>query len=88
MIHEEFLLETMHGKYYPDHPLWKHMLAIVLAVKARGENQYIAAEYSVNSLALLFFFRPVFPNCSFYMGNCTHDYTNVVKILTLCHFFK
>lgn len=64
------------------------MLAIVLIVKARGENQYIVAGYSVNSLALLFFFRPVFQNYSFYVENYTHDYTNVAEILTLCHFFQ
>lgn len=48
MIDGEFLLETMHGEWYPNHPLGKHMLLIVLFVKARGENQYTVTEYSIN----------------------------------------
>ena len=42
----EFLLETMHRRNYPNHPLWKHAVAVV---KARGENQYIVTEYIFNS---------------------------------------
>lgn len=58
----EFLLETMHRRDYPNHPLWKHMLAIVLFVKARGENQYRVTEHIFNSLGffLLCFSKHVF----------------------------
>ena len=56
----EFLLETMHRRDYPNHPLWKHAAAVVLFVKARRENQYIVAEYIFNSLVFFWF---VFPKC-------------------------
>lgn len=63
------------------------MLAIVLFVKARGENQYVVTEYSVNSL-VFFFFRfssdLFFQTVLYYMANCTYDSTSVVAILTLC----
>ena len=60
----EFLLETMHRRDYPNHPLWKHAAAVVLFVKARGENQYIVAEYIFNSLVFFWF---VFPKMFFAM---------------------
>lgn len=81
----EFLLETMHRRDYPNHPLWKHMLAIVLFVKARGENQYRVTEHIFNSLG--FFSTLFFETCFFNMINWTCVYTSFIEILTLC-FFK
>lgn len=81
MIDGEFLLETMHGKCYPNHPLGKHMLLIVLFVKARGENQYTVTEYSIN----LFFFSGLLFQRLFFLNmvNGTYYYPNVVEILIL-----
>lgn len=60
MIDGKFLLETMHGECYPNHPLGKHMLLIVLFVKARGENQYIVTEYSINHFFSVLLFQKAF----------------------------
>lgn len=57
MIDGEFPLETMHGRHYPNHPLWKQALPVSLFVKATGENQYIVIEQSFNNF---FFFWFVF----------------------------
>lgn len=61
------------------------MPAFVLFVKARGENQCIVPEYSVNSLEV--FFRIVFPNMLFLHSKLYYAYTNTVEILTL-YFFQ
>ena len=83
----EFLLETMHRRDYPNHPLWKHAAAVVLFVKARGENQYIVAEYIFNSLVFFWFVFPKMFFCNVTNWTCgTCVYTDTVEILTFCFF--
>lgn len=82
----EFLLETMHRRDYPNHPLWKHPVAVVVFVKARGGNRYIVAEYIFNSLVFSgLFFQESFCNVTHWTcGTCV--YTDTVEILTFCFF--
>ena len=86
MIDGEFLLETMHRRNYPNHPLWKHAVAVVLFVKARRENQYIVTEYIFNSLIFSgLFFQKCFCNVTNWTcGTCV--YTDTVEIVTFWFF--